>query len=245
MTIRHGVPAINVKVYRGLEDVKEATYIDARAEVEHGELFTRAYVLGLPTHVWEHAWESACESQLELAEQDAKMLFGQHVSVYLDGRSGGWLCVRGLSEGVDRDWTSTDYARDRLPSLVGAVSPEVLAQAGTLGGRWEYFERCAKAYSAEVPEQAIYMLALNQFSVDGPRMARELETGKRVYRLIGLVDIEATTLEEAYRELRRGMDAAGFALGWESSDEWYGPDGERGDVRELAKVASDNNGGGA
>lgn len=61
---------------------------------------------------------------------------------------------------------------------------------------------------------------------------------KKTYRLIALVDIEAESLEEAYWELYTMMDQATSLSGnsWESSDEWFGPDGEAGDPDELQKA---------
>jgi len=55
---------------------------------------------------------------------------------------------------------------------------------------------------------------------------------KRDYRLIIAVDVEADDLEEAYAIAYRAMAATG--LGWESTDEGYGPDGNAIDEAEMS-----------
>lgn len=60
------------------------------------------------------------------------------------------------------------------------------------------------------------------------------------YRLIVCIDIEADSLKEAYLAMRDNMiiGDAPACRGWETSDEWYGPDGdgEAGDPDELQKA---------
>jgi len=53
------------------------------------------------------------------------------------------------------------------------------------------------------------------------------------YRLIVCFDIEAENLQEAYACLREELVNPVLGLAWETSDEWYGPDGIQGDPREL------------
>ena len=63
------------------------------------------------------------------------------------------------------------------------------------------------------------------------------------YRLIICIDIEAESLKEAYLAMRNNMiiGDAPSCRGWETSDEWYGPepgvkevdDGEAGDPALL------------
>jgi len=50
------------------------------------------------------------------------------------------------------------------------------------------------------------------------------------YRLIVCIDIEADSLKEAYVAMRDNMiiGDAPACRGWETSDEWYGPEGEDG-----------------
>ena len=48
------------------------------------------------------------------------------------------------------------------------------------------------------------------------------------YRLVVCIDIEAESLKEAYLAMRDNMiiGDAPACRGWETSDEWYGPDGD-------------------
>lgn len=58
--------------------------------------------------------------------------------------------------------------------------------------------------------------------------------GENSYRLVVCIDVEAATLEGAYGIVRGMMNgAADGCTGWETSDEWYGPDEELGDPAEL------------
>lgn len=45
-------------------------------------------------------------------------------------------------------------------------------------------------------------------------------------RIVVCVDIDATTAPEAYAKLYDAMRLLPEGMDWESSDEWYGPDGE-------------------
>ncbi len=57
-------------------------------------------------------------------------------------------------------------------------------------------------------------------------------TESGTFRIIVCIDVDAADLATAYAAVRRGMDASG--LEYESSDEWYRPDGEQGDADELS-----------
>jgi len=58
------------------------------------------------------------------------------------------------------------------------------------------------------------------------------------FRLVVCIDIEADSLQEAYGKLWRGMAPTVFEDAWESSDEWYGSDGEPGTEEELSDARS-------
>ena len=57
-------------------------------------------------------------------------------------------------------------------------------------------------------------------------------------RIVICVDIEKDTPEEAYSELydRMGRIAKGDMLEWESTDEWFGSDGEPMDERAVSEA---------
>ena len=59
--------------------------------------------------------EPALINAWELAEDDARELFGRDVEVYSEGRSGGWLVVHGV--GVDGDELDLGCLRDTVEAL--------------------------------------------------------------------------------------------------------------------------------
>lgn len=62
-----------------------------------------------------------------------------------------------------------------------------------------------------------------------------------MYRFVVCIDVPAKDLPEAYRKMRRFLTDGNpeNALGWETTDEWYKPDGEQGDDRELQAAIVD------
>jgi len=56
-------------------------------------------------------------------------------------------------------------------------------------------------------------------------------------RLIALVDFEADSLKDAYRQLGQAMQSTG--LSWETSDEFY-VDGEEGEPDALQRAIEDD-----
>lgn len=81
-------PAVNVKYYAGgdlTDNVVE--YFKCSRELAEQAL---AY-----------AFESAQQRFWEDAQEYARELFGKHVKVYSEGRSGGWLVVHGIDENVE------------------------------------------------------------------------------------------------------------------------------------------------
>ena len=53
------------------------------------------------------------------------------------------------------------------------------------------------------------------------------------YRIVTCIDIEASSLEEAYEKLYLQFKTLPKGMEWESSDEAYGPDGEEVEPDEL------------
>lgn len=58
------------------------------------------------------------------------------------------------------------------------------------------------------------------------------------YRLVVCIDVDASSLAEAYRRVREVMASAPNSVMWETSDEWYSSDDadEPGDPEELQAV---------
>lgn len=57
-------------------------------------------------------------------------------------------------------------------------------------------------------------------------------------RIVACIDLDTDDPQEAYAMLDAAMMQAegSGALEWESSDEWYGPDGEPMDEEEISRV---------
>lgn len=57
------------------------------------------------------------------------------------------------------------------------------------------------------------------------------------YRIVTLIDIEASSPAEAYKKLHEFMaKTEGTDLDWESSDEWYDSDGNPLSLEEQSKA---------
>lgn len=100
----------------------------------------------------EFCWESACEDfWRDMAEDTAHYYLGEHVKVYQEGRSGGWLIVDNL--------------------------PEVSEWDGVMLNSWALFERAARRAvdyltSWEQYEEAILA---NEWAMDSDSLTRMLE----------------------------------------------------------------------
>ena len=92
-------PAVNVKCYNFPDAYKIAPYFEADPESAEVE------------KALEYSFESFRESFWEDAQNDAKEIFGAHVKVYSQGRSGGWLVVSELKD--FEDWDAIDLAKWR------------------------------------------------------------------------------------------------------------------------------------
>jgi hypothetical protein len=79
-------PAVNVKVYCRTPSTDDV--IDRWPECDEK---TAEKAL-------EYAYEMAVENFWEQAGESAKEIFGKHVKVFSEGRSGGWLVVDGLDD---------------------------------------------------------------------------------------------------------------------------------------------------
>jgi hypothetical protein len=142
---QRGVPALNIKVYGNVTDVKLPLALGQYKEAGDTEWRTATTEEGF-THEWidtqdddtvQAFWEAACETGFEQAKEDAEEIFGADVKVWQEGRSGGWLIVEGLP-----DFDSWD---------------------AIMLGRWRKFARYVDAYVDDVPHQFVTLLYMNVF----------------------------------------------------------------------------------
>lgn len=57
-------------------------------------------------------------------------------------------------------------------------------------------------------------------------------------RIVARIDLDTDDPTKAYTMLDKalGLAESTYSLEWESSDEWYGPDGEPMDEEEISRV---------
>lgn len=99
---RERKPAVNVKVHDTLDDGYAMWEADNPG---HDPRFTVKWIdANLDFDAQQDYFGFACQSGYETAEQDAQEIWGSHVRVYSEGRSGGWAVV----DGIDQDISSWD-----------------------------------------------------------------------------------------------------------------------------------------
>lgn len=134
---------MNVKVYKSVHDITETEWTGLRMEIADG--FSAEWIA---EHVDDRTvdafWQAACEDGLELAQTDADEVFGDHsVRCELDGRSGGWLIVRGLPD--VETWDAVMVAKwSRYAKYVAAIVDDIPRACAWLIG--------ANVYEAELTD---------------------------------------------------------------------------------------------
>ena len=124
-------PAVNVKVH---DTLAQGFAKWAKDEPDHDPRFTVEWIEANLSDERQSDWFGlACESGYEDAENDAQEIWGSHVKVYSQGRSGGWAVVDGIDQDVDSwdaikvsewakwaKWTraNADYTMARMVDLI-------------------------------------------------------------------------------------------------------------------------------
>jgi len=145
-------PAVNIKIYppnnwSELLPLELGQVADLLPDGTTGEPRTFTTEPGF-TWAWVEAnvsesaqdswWQATCEDHFQQARDLAEDIFGPKVSVWQEGRSGGWLVVDGLPEDTD-EW------------------PEELRT------NWFRFEEDVKALVADVPRGFLWNLHANVY----------------------------------------------------------------------------------
>jgi hypothetical protein len=141
-------PAVNVKIYKTLNDVELPINLGGSHPVGKPEEFQWHYTDPEFTVDWvednlteeqiQGTWDLMCESGWEYLQQIAEEIWPDiKVKVYAEGRSGGWAVVEGLPD--FEYWNAIEL------------------------GRWRRFEKIAKAVAADVPHQVMVSIYINEF----------------------------------------------------------------------------------
>ena len=135
-------PAVNVKVYKSIRNVTlpmELGRFSNGTEYTDSN-FTHDWIedyLEREDRDWATTFEMVCADGFEMLEDEAQDIFGSHVKVYSEGRSGGWAVVHGLKD-FD-SWDAIDLAK------------------------WAKFTKFARAITDDVPRQMVHSIYLDAY----------------------------------------------------------------------------------
>jgi hypothetical protein len=135
-------PAVNVKVYKRLEDgfaafVKAGDYDEEITDGLDPEFTLEWIEEHLGDEQLDREFWHACEHGWEMLETDAHEVFGKSVRIEAQGRQGGWCVVTNLDD--IEDWDAIDLAK------------------------WRKFERWARQQADDIPYQIVWSAYHNYF----------------------------------------------------------------------------------
>lgn len=128
-------PAVNVKVHQSLREGYEEFCKD------EGEVNAHFTLDWIERHVSDERLDDLfwliCEDEWGQIKQDAKDIFGPSVTVWSEGRSGGWAVVDGLDD--PEEWDAIALAK------------------------WRRFERLARGLADSVMTNVVGSIYINEF----------------------------------------------------------------------------------
>lgn len=127
-----GRPAVNVKIHQSVWDERNLHNCE---DPEFTLEWVQIHMSGDDVDGW--FW-IACRDGIRYAEEDAQEIFGDHVKVYTEGRSDGWLVVEGIDD--FEDWNAAYLAK------------------------WRRFEKVCETYTRHVPSETFRLIELNVFA---------------------------------------------------------------------------------
>ena len=150
---RESRPAVNVKVYARV-DSDEAI---GAPRVYHGDgldsRFEDWYRERIEDYEFADAyWRFAVEDGWESLQMVAEDIFGKGVTVYSEGRQGGWAIVDGLPD--FESWDAVDL------------------------GRWAKFAKFARALADDIPATMAILASINSFEVYTAEEDKLLDVGR-------------------------------------------------------------------
>lgn len=142
------VPAVNVKVYGSVRDVKLPYCLGMVKGPEDTE-FRKVMTDDEFTHDWieEHLTDNdhwayfniACEQGWEYLNEIAKEIFGPNAKVYSEGRSGGWAYVDGITKEDVQYWDAIEL------------------------NKWAKFSKLAKQVVENIPQMMVDLIYINAY----------------------------------------------------------------------------------
>lgn len=138
-------PAINIKVRKGLDDGIRELRASEHTPARFSEDWIRANLSDDAIH---YCWNDACERNFDFAKDEAKEIFGNHVEVYTEGRSSGWLVVHNLPE----------FETWNAPMLA----------------KWEKFSNICQSFVDDVPYQCVWDIYHNIFLAEEEKREQEI-----------------------------------------------------------------------
>jgi hypothetical protein len=139
---RESLPAVNIKVYTTIDQAWDQFQREELAEEDSD--FTLEWIEeNISEELLQARWEGACEFEYEYFEawatgKDGDSLFpDDSVTLEIEGRSGGWIAVRGLPE--LEEWDAVRIAR------------------------WRKFERIARDIADGIPYQVLSLVYINDY----------------------------------------------------------------------------------
>ena len=146
------LPAVNVKVYGSTSRVKlplDLGTCNGRPVKTHPG-FTQDWIeQHVKGDVGQFAFESVCESAWETLSADAVTIFGPHVKLKQQGRSGGWAVIEGL--------------------------PPIESWDAVMLAKWARFAKYAAAIVDDVPRAMVEWIYFNVWEAEQVRAEQALE----------------------------------------------------------------------
>jgi hypothetical protein len=175
-------PAFNIKVKGSPQDVALPIELGQVADQAGGPMesiltdpeFTLDWIdAHLSDGLKNRFWEDICQDHYEFAKEQASEVFSVPVTIYQEGRSGGWMIVQGLPEDVS-EWDEG------------------------LRREWMEFAEIVKGTVADVPRAYLTSIYMNEFETrkiaDKPA---EPATGTDTIKPMGVL----TTVGDLYEAL--------------------------------------------
>lgn len=132
------VPAVNVKNYDSIQTGYKKWL--AWGELDESDTgFNLEWIEAQGEEYQQNVWEHVCEYSWEDLQDFAREIYGKHVKVYSEGRSGGWAYIDGINTDVD-SWDAIEFTQwKRFAKYARETADDIMAQvvSSMYINRWE------------------------------------------------------------------------------------------------------------